>query len=176
TSDSAAAGKAAAVGAPAGGGAGGNRESEIQTGRKLTQRLAKAGVEGKFNKEEVLEILQKLGELAPSRELLQQSGCGKAVASARKYFSGGQVKHNDKEVATAASSLRTRWMNALAGGSSGGSSSGDKKTTPTPTPLDRAPSRSRTPPDSAQQGSSSKKQGVGEETPRSRSPKPETGG
>lgn len=60
TSDSAAAGKAAAVGPPAGAGAGGNRESEIQTGRKLTQRLAKAGVEGKFNKEEVLEILQKV--------------------------------------------------------------------------------------------------------------------
>lgn len=96
------------------------------------------------------------------------------MASARKYFSGVQVKHNDKEVATAASSLRTRWMNALAGGGSGGSSSGDRKTAPPPL-LDRTPSRSRTESDSAQQQGSSKKQKAGEETPRSRSPKPETG-
>ncbi|CAM9612807.1 unnamed protein product, partial [Scytosiphon promiscuus] len=95
------------------------REGDIQTGRKLTQRLGKASAEGSFNKDEVLKVLQKLGELEPSRELLQQSGCGKAVASSRKYFSGGAVKHGDKEVAAAASNLRTRWMNALAGGSGG---------------------------------------------------------
>lgn len=42
-------------------GRGGNRESQIQTGRKLTQRLGKASAEGKFNKEEVLEVLRKVG-------------------------------------------------------------------------------------------------------------------
>lgn len=66
TSDSATPGKAVAVGAPAGASTGGNRESEIQTGRKLTQRLAKAGVEDKFNKEEVLEILHKVRKRARS--------------------------------------------------------------------------------------------------------------
>lgn len=46
-------------GAPA---AGGNRDSQsqIQTGRKLTHRLGKASAEGKFNKDEVLEVLQKV--------------------------------------------------------------------------------------------------------------------
>lgn len=58
----------------------------------------------------------QLGELDPSVELLQQSGCGKAVASVRKYYFGGQVKHNDKRVATAASTLRARWMEALGKG------------------------------------------------------------
>lgn len=43
----------------AGGGAG-NRESQIQTGRKLTQRLGKASTEGNFNKDEVLEVLRKV--------------------------------------------------------------------------------------------------------------------
>lgn len=39
---------------------GGNRESQVQTGRKLTQRLGKASTEGKFNKDEVLEVLRKV--------------------------------------------------------------------------------------------------------------------
>lgn len=37
-----------------------NREGQIQTGRKLTQRLGRATVEGKFNKDEVLEALRKV--------------------------------------------------------------------------------------------------------------------
>ena len=39
---------------------GSNRESQVQTGRKLTQRLGKASTEGKFNKDEVLEVLRKV--------------------------------------------------------------------------------------------------------------------
>lgn len=49
----------ASEGTPAGGG---NRDSQvqIQTGRKLTLRLGKASAEGKFNKDEVLEVLCKV--------------------------------------------------------------------------------------------------------------------
>ncbi|CAN0468520.1 unnamed protein product, partial [Laminaria digitata] len=103
-------------GSGSGSGASSSRESQIQTGRKLTQKLGKVSAEGKFSKDGVLEALQRLGELDPSVELLQQSGCGKAVASIRKYYFGGQVKHNDKDVAAAASTLRGRWMDALGKG------------------------------------------------------------
>lgn len=52
--------ESAATGKP--GGAGGTRESQIETGRKLTQTLGRASTEGKFNKEELLEALQKVKE------------------------------------------------------------------------------------------------------------------
>lgn len=48
---------------------GGNREGQIQTGRKLTQRLGKASTEGKFNKDEVLEVLRKVSEAATARPM-----------------------------------------------------------------------------------------------------------
>lgn len=38
--------------------------NSIQIGRKLTQKLGKASAEGKFNKEEVLEILQRVRKKA----------------------------------------------------------------------------------------------------------------
>lgn len=57
----------------------------------------------------------QLGELEPSYELLQKSGCGKAVANVRKYYHGGQVKHSDRDVASAASNLRASWMKAVKG-------------------------------------------------------------
>ncbi|CAN0072008.1 unnamed protein product [Ascophyllum nodosum] len=102
--------------ATSGTGAGSNRESQILTAQKLTQRLGKSSVEGKFGKDDVLDVLRGLGELQESVELLQQSGCGKAVANVRKYFFGSQVKHNDKDVATAASALRSRWVATLGKG------------------------------------------------------------
>lgn len=131
----------------------------------------------------------QLGDLDPSVELLQQSGCGKAVSSVRKHFFGGQVKHNDKDVATAASSLRTRWMDALGkspasaatapGGTptvvAAGASSVDTK----PAPLSQVPAFSRARSDSNQHQSSSKKKNAsaarrsGDESPRVRSPKTE---
>lgn len=53
---------APAAAAGAGAGSSSSREADIQTGRKLTQRLGKASTEGSFNMEEVLEILQKVSQ------------------------------------------------------------------------------------------------------------------
>lgn len=46
--------------AAAGGQSVGNKENQIQAGRKLTQRLGKASTESKFSKGEVLEVLQRV--------------------------------------------------------------------------------------------------------------------
>lgn len=102
-------------------------------------------------------------------ELLQQSGCGKAVANVRKYYFGGQVKHNDKEVAGAASSLRARWVDALSKGSASSSAPGTASTGASAGDARQTPAPSRTRSDPAQ--SSKKQQATSEESPRSQSPK-----
>lgn len=112
-------------------------------------------------------------------ELLQQSGCGKAVASVRKYFSGGQVKHNDKDVASTASSLRARWVDTLGkgtpstpSGNVGDSSSTDVKFPPqAPTPTTATPSRAGAEPGHSSSRKQQTAQSISEESPRARSPK-----
>lgn len=53
---------AAAAGASGGSGAGGStKESQINKGRKLTGRLGKVSSQNNFIKEEVLDVLQKVG-------------------------------------------------------------------------------------------------------------------
>lgn len=109
-------------------------------------------------------------------ELLKQSGCGKAVASVRKYYSGSQqVKHNDKEVADAASTLRQRWMEAL-GKATAPNASGTTVTAGSGEMLSAAPTPSRARSEPASWQSSSKKQseklprsGSGRDSPRQRS-------
>lgn len=51
----------AATGSVAGaGGKGGSRESQVEAGKKLTQKLAKSSAEGRFSRKDVLDILQKV--------------------------------------------------------------------------------------------------------------------
>lgn len=42
------------------GSSGGTREGQVLKARKLTHRLGKASAEGKFSKDEVLEVLQRV--------------------------------------------------------------------------------------------------------------------
>ena len=49
--------------ATSGTGAGSNRESQILTAQKLTQRLGKSSVEGKFGKDDVLDVLRGVSKL-----------------------------------------------------------------------------------------------------------------
>lgn len=120
--------------------------------------------------------------------MLQQSGCGKAVASVRKYYFGGQVKHNDKEVASAASTLRARWMGALGKGSPASAPSAPSSASGTPAaggssadtkPLAQAPTLSKArsdPAHSSNKNHAPASRAGGDESPRARSPKAELSG